>query len=163
MQIGDEYIGIGDSITAGQGDNFAADDISDDGRDSGGGYEPILNDLLSADTGFANVVKNEGVGGRTSAAAVNKMSGMLNAHPGADFVLLLFGTNDSKPDAPVPSGLHLHPGDAGYASSYKANMQALISAAVARGMLPVVAKVPIAYGSSPASRIRTRRTRRRMC
>jgi lysophospholipase L1-like esterase len=147
VEIGDYYVGIGDSITRGQGDDVASDDTSLDGRDSGGGYEPVLNDELSAATGFANVVKNEGIGGRTSLGALSKMNGMLNNHPNAQFVLLLFGTNDSKNELAVPSGLGLQSGDFGYLFTYKANMQQLIDATLARGKVPVLAKIPIAYGN----------------
>ena len=148
IEIGDYYVGVGDSITRGQGDGLASDNVSLDGRDSGGGYPPVLNDLLSAATGFVNVVKNEGVGGRTSLGAVSRMNAILNAHPNALFFLIQFGTNDSKLATPIPSGVNLQPGDPGYAGSYKANMQSLVSAVLARGKTPILARVPVAYSNT---------------
>jgi hypothetical protein len=40
------YVAMGDSITRGSQDDIAYDDVSQDGRNTGGGYEPILNDLM---------------------------------------------------------------------------------------------------------------------
>lgn len=146
VAIGDYYVGVGDSITKGTGDNLTSDNISADGRNSGGGYEPILNDLLTSFAGYPHTVKNEGVGGRTSLGGANKINSILAGHPVAQFMLILFGTNDSGPDLMLASGLGLFPGDPGYAGSYKANMQTIINAVVASGKLPILAKVPIAYG-----------------
>jgi lysophospholipase L1-like esterase len=47
---------------------------------------------------------------------------------------------------PVPSGLGLHEGEAGYAGSYKDNMQQIIDEILGAGMEPLLAKVPIALG-----------------
>jgi hypothetical protein len=55
------YVAIGDSITFGEGDDDPSDDISQDGRNSGGGYEPILNDRLTDMTGgVPHTIVNEG-------------------------------------------------------------------------------------------------------
>jgi len=63
-----QIITMGDSITAGFGDDLPGDDVSEDGKNSGGGFQPILNDLLTAyEKGFPHDVVNEGVGGDTSA------------------------------------------------------------------------------------------------
>jgi hypothetical protein len=63
-----QLISMGNSITEGLGDDIAADDVSQDGKNSGGGFQPILNDLLTAyEGGFPHDIVNEGVGGDTSA------------------------------------------------------------------------------------------------
>jgi lysophospholipase L1-like esterase len=146
VAIGDYYVGVGDSITYGRGDDFHDDDVSADLRNSGGGYEPILNDLLTAAQGYPHTVMNDGVGGRTSAGGVSKMNKILDSHPDAIYFLVLFGTNDSSTDPPTPSGVGLNPGQAGYAGSYKDNMQQIVYAILARGQIPALAKVPITYG-----------------
>ena len=67
--IGDYYVAFGDSITKGVGDFTIFDDNSLDGRNSGGGYEPILNDLLTdpvGGKGYPHTVVNEGIGGEES-------------------------------------------------------------------------------------------------
>ncbi len=147
VAIGDYYVAVGDSITKGTGDNILSDNVSADGRNSGGGYEPILNDLLTSLTGYPHSVRNEGKGGWTSQSGVVKINSILNGHPAALFFLVQFGTNDSTESLSIPSGLGLLPGDPGYSASYKANMQAIVSAVLASGRLPILAKVPIAYGS----------------
>ena len=43
-----QLITMGDSITEGDGDDIPGDDVSQDGKNSGGGFQPILNDLLTA-------------------------------------------------------------------------------------------------------------------
>jgi lysophospholipase L1-like esterase len=60
-------------------------------------------------------------------------------------VLIQYGTND--PGIPIPSGLGLNPGDAGYAGSFNDNMQRIITAVKTAGKLPYLAKVPFANGN----------------
>src|SRR5262249_51925161 len=64
--VGDYFVAMGDSITFGLGDNIPSDDTSADGRNSGGGYEPVLNNLRTSAKGYPQTVINEGVGGSTS-------------------------------------------------------------------------------------------------
>lgn len=146
VAVGDYYVGFGDSITKGTGDNVTTDNVSLDGRNAGGGYEPILNDILSAALEYPHTVKNEGVGGKTSGYGASNIAGVLGKHPEAQFVIALFGTNDSLDAIRTPSGAGLDPGDPGYAGSYKANMQAVVSAVLAAGKEPVLVKVPFTYG-----------------
>jgi len=61
-----EYVAFGDSITMGggsNGDDYTPDDTSLDGRNTGGGYEPILNNLLTSATGIPHSIINEGTVG----------------------------------------------------------------------------------------------------
>jgi hypothetical protein len=46
---GDYHVGMGDSITFGSYDDDPSDDTSSDGRNTGGGYIPVLNDFLTTD------------------------------------------------------------------------------------------------------------------
>lgn len=145
---GDYYVAIGDSITFGSHDDYPPDDTSSDGRNTGGGYEPILNDLLTAEKGYPHTVENEGFSGETAADGLARIQGIIDSHPDARYFLVMYGTNDAFLDLPpVPSGLGLNPGDPGYSGSYKDYMQRMISAIIAAGKTPYLAKVP--YTSDP--------------
>lgn len=139
------YVGFGDSITRGSKDNITSDNISDDGRNSGGGYEPILNNLLTDNTGYEHTVLNEGVSGNRSINGVDRISQVLAEHPRSQFFLILLGTNDAGSTMPPPSGMGLNPGDPGYEGSFKDNMQQIIDAVVQARKRPYLAKVPILY------------------
>jgi len=43
----------------------------------------------------------------------------------------------------LATGLGLHPGNSGYAGSYKDNMQQLINAVKSAGKVPILAKLPV--------------------
>jgi lysophospholipase L1-like esterase len=152
MFLGDYYVAFGDSITAGYGDDIISDDISLDLRNAGGGYEPILNDLLTAAKGYSHTVVNQGIGGEESIDGRARIQNVIDAHPLADYFLILFGTNDSAGSMPVISGWHveeerlLEPGESGYAGSFLDNMQRIINAILAAGKEPILAKVPITLG-----------------
>ena len=131
----DEYVAFGDSITFGVGDNYSQDDTSRDGRNTGGGFEPILNNLLTSAKGIPHSIVNEGYGGyKSSDALKTNLPGdvweVLARHPNATYYLILFGTNDADPSFPTPSG------------SYKDNMQKIITAIKSAGKIPYLAKVP---------------------
>jgi lysophospholipase L1-like esterase len=147
--IGDYYVAIGDSITEGYLDDFAGDNISLDGRDNYGGFEPVLNDLLTGIKGVPQHIVNEGIGGDLSDDGKNIVQFILAKHPDAEIFLVQYGTNDSTWES-IPSGLGLLPGDAGYASSFKDNMQQIIDDIQGAGKEVYLAKVPIALGDSSA-------------
>jgi len=131
------YVAIGDSITFGSNDDYPPDNTSLDGRNTGGGFEPILNNLLTAANGYPHNVVNEGISGDTSANGVGQISTTLSNNPSAKYFLVMYGTNDGKfANGPVSS------------AAYKANMQAIINAIKNAGKTPYLAKVP--YSSSPA-------------
>ena len=136
----EDYVAVGDSITLGSHDDISADGV---------GYEPILSDLLAVSRG-PNMIANEGVSGTSSADGAASISSILSKYPSAKYYLVMYGSNDAYNDATtaaVPSGMGLHPGDAGYDGSYKDNMQKIISAILAAGKIPYVADVP--YTSDP--------------
>jgi lysophospholipase L1-like esterase len=134
---GEDYVAVGDSITAGSHDDIPGDGI---------GFEPILSDRLAVSRG-PNTIANEGVSGATSADGAVSIFATLSNHPSAKYWLVMYGTNDAKIPA-VPSGRGLFPTDAGYSGSYKDNMQRIISAILSAGKTPYLAEVP--YTSDPS-------------
>jgi lysophospholipase L1-like esterase len=143
--IGNDFVAMGDSITVGLFDDFPSDDTSQDGRNTRGGFEPVLNNLRTAAKHYPQTVVDEGVGGATSSDGVTYIPFQLSHYPDAQYFLIQYGTND--PGIPIPSGLGLHPGDAGYAGSFNDNMQRIITAVKTAGKLPYLAKVPFANGN----------------
>ncbi len=133
------YVTMGDSITAGTGD----DDLSD-----GVGYPPILEDLLNAQgNGIPYTIINEGVGGTESWEGAALVSTLLFDHPESTRFLVQYGTNDAPPGMPVvPSGKGLSPGDPGYPGTFKDNMQQIINAVNNAGKEVCLAKIHIALG-----------------
>ena len=130
--IGDYYVAVGDSITEGDEDNISWDNLSQDSRNGGQGYTPILNDLLTTAKGIPHNVVNEGVGGEKSIDGLARIQRVLDTHPGAKYFLILFGTNHSGGTIPVSSGLTangllMNPIDPGYNGSFLDNMQQLVS------------------------------------
>ena len=137
---GDYYVAVGDSITLGSHDDIFSDDTSQDGRNTGGGFEPILNNLLTAWKGYPHTVVNKGVSGHTSANGVSSISSTLSNNPSAKYFLILYGTNDadnSGGGTPVSK------------NAYKANMQAIITAIKNAGKVPYLAKVPYVDPTNP--------------
>ena len=145
----------------GIGDDIASDDYSSDGRNGpglaiincacgGGGYEPILNNLLTAQTGRPQTVVNEAVGGTLSGDGANIINTTLARNPRAQMFLVQYGTNDAAPSGSVPSGLNLNPGDAGYAGSFKDHIQQIINAVNAAGRF-ALAKAPMALADCPTT------------
>jgi lysophospholipase L1-like esterase len=134
-----EYVAFGSSTTEGVGDDYLLDDTSLDERNTGGGFEPILNDLLTSATGIPHSIVNEGHGGYTTTDALVVLPTVLANHPNTTFYLILFGSNDAGES--LPSGLGLEPGDPGYNGSYKNNMQSMIDAILAAGKTPYLAKL----------------------
>jgi lysophospholipase L1-like esterase len=111
---GETYVAVGDSITVGSGDDIPGD---------GTGFEPILGDLLGV------MIANAGVSGHTSADGAAAVDNTLAAYPSANYYLILYGTNDAFIPAVAKS-------------TYKNNMQTIISAIIAAGKTPYLAKVP---------------------
>ena len=136
--LSDYYVAMGDSIT------LAAlhDDISADGV----GYEPILDSLLTAAKGYPHTVVNKGISGNESADGLALLPSLLSAYPQSRFFLIQYGTNDVLSGL-VPSGLGLIWGDKGYAGTFKDNMQQIIDRVIANGKIPLLAKVPKAFGT----------------
>ncbi len=144
---GNYFVAMGDSITAGNGDDNPADDESVDGRNINRGYPPVLNDLLTGALSNRPItVYAEAIGGTTASDGLNRLNSTIARHAGSQFWLIMFGTNDSGGSMPAPSGLGLQPGDAGYNGSFKARMQGIITALINAGKVPLLAKIPITLG-----------------
>ncbi len=134
--LGDNYLSIGDSITNGTGDNYAADNQSADGRlRSISGYQPLLNDLLTTSMLYPQIIFNEGVGGDESFDATTRISSILERHPNANRALIMLGTNDTQATLPV------------IGSVFRSNMNTLLGA-LPSGMAATVAIPPPVFGRS---------------
>ena len=150
--IGHYYVAIGDSITEGFGDDDPSDDISLDGRNSGPGYESILNNLLTiASSGIPHTIDNEGVGGATSSDGRESILTILAKHSESQRFFVQFGTNDARPWLPVPSGKGLSPNDPGYPGTFKDNMQHIIDEINSEEKEVCLGKPPITLGDSTYS------------
>jgi lysophospholipase L1-like esterase len=146
--IGDYFVAIGDSISEGQGDDIASDDTSQDGRNSEGGFTPILGDALTGERGYPNFCAMEGIGGFTSVQGLDRLPRVLDAHPLAQFYLILYGTNDAGFLLPIPSGEGLSQGDPSYPGTFKDNIQQMIDLILNAGKEPYLAKIPFALNAS---------------
>lgn len=120
--VGEIIVALGDSITAGEDDDFHADDWSADGRNGPyidrfgtvyGGFEPILNDLLTADRGCPHSVINQGMPSELSAGGVSRVTQAIAQNPTAKTWLVAYGTNDANQNISV--------------GAFKANIQSIIT------------------------------------
>jgi lysophospholipase L1-like esterase len=142
ISVGGYYVALGDSITRGVGDFDLSDNTSQNGQTTGGGYPPILADFLLAKKGYSPKIVNEGVEGETSLGALFRVPGVLAKYPTAQFYLIQYGTNDAGGTFfPVPSGLGLNPGNAGYPGSFKDAMQQIIDLVKNQGKTPMLALI----------------------
>jgi lysophospholipase L1-like esterase len=149
------FVAMGDSITQGFADDIAEDDLSRDGRNAGGGYEPILNNFLSTQLARPVTVMDEGLGGTTAGtggtSGKSRISSAIARHTESQYWLIMFGTNSSK--RPILSGKGLLPGSAGYNGTYKDSMQRIITSLKQSKKIPILAKVPF-ISSAPAAQDR---------
>ena len=124
--LGEYYVAVGDSVTNGFRDNYAADNRSLDGRIIAmQGFEANLNNLLTTTTTVSvpHIVFNEGIGGEKSGDMIDadtldgRIYSVLERHPCSNKALILLGINDSNNgDNPVDT------------VDYQNNMQALVDA-----------------------------------
>ena len=122
--VGDIIIAMGDSITAGEVDDIISDNWSSDGRNGPyvdwytgteyGGFEPILNDLLTSVRGYPHSVINMGYPGDKASDGVAKVAGIIAQYPTAATWLIAYGANDAA--------THVSP------SLYKQNLQTIMNA-----------------------------------
>lgn len=114
--VGDIIVAVGDSITAGEVDDYTLDDVSADGRDGPvngyGGYEPILNNMLTWGVAFPHSVPNEGLPGENTNGAKLRIGEIIARHPTALYWILAYGTNDANGSMSL--------------STYKSNLESMI-------------------------------------
>ncbi len=122
--IGDVYAGIGDSTTVGVGDDNDTDATSQDGRNTntGRGFIPSLNNILTAKLGRPHDILNYGFSGESSAGALIRTPKVLRERPRDTVFLIALGINDAF-SGMVPSGQGSSTPGAG---TFKANLQELI-------------------------------------
>ncbi|MEM7293830.1 MAG: SGNH/GDSL hydrolase family protein, partial [Pseudomonadota bacterium] len=143
---GGTAVAMGDSLSKGFGDNVHSDNVSADGRIVGfQGFPTDVSGTVSTARLAPFTVFNEGIGGdRAADGDTDRVDSLLSRHFDAQTVMLLYGTNDSNPGLPTPSGLGCTTGCGG---TYKDNMQNIVDAANAMGKSVVVARVPPVFGS----------------
>jgi lysophospholipase L1-like esterase len=129
-------------------DDVATDDISLDGRNTSGGYEPVLNNLLTAYYSKPVTVVDEGYPGNTTPQGWAKIATSLNRTQGSQTYLVMFGTNDALQSLAEPPGLDCYPGQSCYTGSYKEAMQGIIDAVIGAGQEVYLAKVPPIIGNA---------------
>jgi lysophospholipase L1-like esterase len=100
------YLALGDSITNGIGDNYAADNISADGRSIGiQGWASVLGERLTDTAGYPNLVSVEATpGDRSDQLLIERLPSILERNPLPNKALILIGTNDSNNSIALPSG-----------------------------------------------------------
>jgi lysophospholipase L1-like esterase len=92
---GIHLVGLGDDITAGLRDDNPGDDISLDGRNTGSGYQSVLNDLLTAGNSKPVTVLDEGNSGEASFTGAARIEQVLARTPAAQAYLAFYGLNDA--------------------------------------------------------------------
>lgn len=139
---------VGDSITNGLFDDIIVDDVSTDGRNASGGYQPILNNLLTDAFSVAGsarpvtVIDDSTVGDETT-HGVQKIAKIVARNPEAQAYLVMYGTNDSATVTPA---------------DYRARMKIIVDTILADSTAKVfLARVPPML-PSPTGSPRTGRT-----
>jgi lysophospholipase L1-like esterase len=98
------------------------------------------------------LVINEAIPGATAGDGVAQSLAILQKHPYAKRILVMYGTNDAGKG--LPTGLGLHPGDSGYRGSFKDNMQQIINNLVKAGKTVFVAKPPVIIPTNSSADLR---------
>jgi len=146
---GETILFIGDSLTNGEGDNFAFDNLFDDIRTkSFQGHVAAVIGLLNDSTATPNFGLNEGIGGDESADLLDSRIGsILERNSNTTQAVVLIGTNDSRGTLPVPSGA----GCSGSAcdGTFKGNVIGIRDNLIASGInKPTFVLIPPAWASS---------------
>jgi len=137
--VGESYVAIGDSLTVGLYDDFPEDDVSEDGRNSGGGFEPVLNNLLTDElSGTPHTVVNEGFSGEKTEEGLRRLPKVLLENSQAGHFLILYGANDQLND--LPTGFGTDPVAEGYPHNYKSYLQQMINMITSAGKEVYIAK-----------------------
>jgi len=119
-----------------------------DGRNTGGGYTPLLNDYLTSVRGYPHSILNEGISGETTQQGLTRLPSLLAGRTDSSTFLILYGTNDLGIGSSLESGKGLNIGDFGYAGTYKDYLQQMIDLIKDGGHKIAIAKLPFALGES---------------
>ena len=134
---------IGDSLTNGLFDNVVGDDVSTDGRNSGGGYQPVLNNLLTPAVRIPVSVIDESTVGDQSSHGVDKIASIISRNPNAQVFLLQYGTNDSG-ERVVSTSPGISP------ATFRSRMKTIVDAMLATSSAKIfIARIPPMIQSGP--------------
>ena len=136
---GDYVVAVGDSITNGIGDTFAADNDDALRVYSNMAYASSLASRLEGMPPTEVIIFNEGIGGDTSNDTdVARLSSIIDRHTGASTALVQLGTNDARAGRT--------------ATAFESDMQSIVDRLVNEGMAVYVATLPpILGGADPLS------------
>jgi lysophospholipase L1-like esterase len=136
---GDNVVAIGDSITNGIGDTYAADNDDASRVFSNTAYASALASRLEAMPPTEVVVYNEGIGGDTANDTnLVRLQSIIERHPSGSAALVQLGTNDA--------------GSGRTAAAFESDMQSIVDRLLAESMTVYVATLPpILGGSNPLS------------
>ncbi len=122
----DCYVAFGDSITRGMGDDDPAD---------GWGYAGALEALLNTDGERPVQVVEKGRVNTQSSWGAENVGRVLDENPGAEIVLVLFGTNDAR------DGVH--------PETFGSNLESILQQIHNRGKKALLGTVPFARARYP--------------
>lgn len=91
-----KLVTLGDSITTGMFDTIIEDDVSVDGRNASGGYQPVLNDKLSQHYNLPVSVIDDSNPGDKASDGISKINSILARNGTASALLVMYGANDSS-------------------------------------------------------------------
>jgi lysophospholipase L1-like esterase len=136
---GDYVVAIGDSITNGIGDTYAADNDDALRVFSNTAYASVLANRLEAMPPTEVIIYNEGIGGDDAAAAdLLRLQTIIDRHPSGSAALVQLGTNDANAGRT--------------AIAFESDMQSIVDRLAAESMTVYVATLPpILGGSNPLS------------
>lgn len=123
--LGKYVVGVGDSITNGVFDDVLSDDVSLNGRNITGGYQPILNNRLTSSLTVPVTVMDESNPGDKAADGAKKINRIASKHAQADAFLIMYGTNDTEA---ASAGGDLTP----IIADYKTKMREIVMATLVR-------------------------------
>jgi lysophospholipase L1-like esterase len=136
---GEVVLAIGDSITNGIGDTYAADNDDALRVFSNTAYASTLANRLEAMPPTEVVIYNEGIGGdRATDTDLVRLQSIVDRHPSASTALVQLGTNDANSNRS--------------AAAFESDMQSIVDRLLGESMVVRVATLPpILGGADPLS------------
>lgn len=115
---------------------FMGDSIVDMSFDTPSASWAFSSLVQSAHPGYYPALVNAGIGGEFSSDGARHVAEWLELHPAVTHIAIQYGTNDAWGNKRVE------------ATSYEANLRALIEAVVEAGRVPILARIPYASGGA---------------